>query len=313
MQSGIECLVLHLLAAIGVYTGAIFLYDCVRSPLAILWSVIFPNNKPLSKRYGPWAVITGSSDGIGKQYALNLASKGMNVFLISRTESKLVDIAEKIRAQYSVEVQWLAIDFAQSAKIYETIRKSLTGLEIGILVNNVGVAEKNPLAFDEIAIENVKQSVSINVMAALQMTYMLLPEMKQRRCGLIINISSVAGYFPMPFYSLYGASKAYLNSFTLALGQELRGSGVECQLVTPLFVRTKINELVHYDKFWTTILTDVENFTKQAVFTIGRSNCTTGYWVHGLQFTFMRLVPKKVLTTLWYYCGLLYRKQGRKS
>ncbi|XP_055546126.1 hydroxysteroid dehydrogenase-like protein 1 [Wyeomyia smithii] len=307
MQFEIEYLVLYLLAAIGLYTTVIFSYECGKSPLAILWSVFFPNDEPLNKRYGPWAVITGSSDGIGKQYAFNLASKGMNVFLISRTESKLQDIAEQIRSQYSVKVQWLAIDFSQSPKIYETIRKSLTGLEIGILVNNVGVAEENPLAFDEISIENVQQSVSINIMAALQMTHMLLPGMKQRRRGLIINMSSSAGNMPMPYHNLYGASKAYLNSFTLALDQELRGSGVECQLVNPMFVRTKINKVIHSDKTWSVILTDVEKYTEHAVATIGRTNCTTGYWVHGLQTTLCRLLPKSVLVAHWNYSAKIIR------
>ncbi|XP_053692406.1 17-beta-hydroxysteroid dehydrogenase type 3-like [Sabethes cyaneus] len=245
MQFDFVGFVLYLLTALGVYASVIYFYECARSPLAILWSVIFPNRKPLSERYGPWAVITGSSDGIGKQYAINLASKGMNVFLISRTESKLSELAEQIRSQYSVDVQWMAIDFSQGVEIFETIRKSLSGLTIGILVNNVGVAQDGFFEFERSPIQDVQQTISVNITAATMMTHMLLPEMKQRRRGLIINISSCAGLAPMPYLALYGASKAFLTSFTAALSQELRDSGVESQLVTPMFVRTNINEYLH--------------------------------------------------------------------
>ncbi|XP_053692408.1 hydroxysteroid dehydrogenase-like protein 1 [Sabethes cyaneus] len=310
MQFDVDGFVLYLLAAVGVYASVIYFYECARSPLAILWSVIFPNRKPLSERYGPWAVITGSSDGIGKQYAINLASKGMNVFLISRTESKLAELAEQIRSQYSVDVQWMAIDFSQGVQIFETIRKSISGLTIGILVNNVAVGQDYLLEFERFCTQDVQQTISVNVTAAVMMTHMLLPEMKQRRRGLIVNVSSVAGLAPGPYITLYAASKAFLDSFTTALSQELHGSGVESQLVTPLFVRTNINKRYHAVKFSTQFFTDVKRFGKHAVFTIGRSDSTTGYWAHGIQISLFRLLPVRVRTAVWYYvAGLLKNKE----
>ncbi|XP_058818389.1 very-long-chain 3-oxoacyl-CoA reductase-like [Topomyia yanbarensis] len=287
---------LYALAGVGAYAAFLFLYECGRSPVRILWSLIFPNKDPLSVRYGPWAVITGSSDGIGKEYAINLAGKGMNVFLMARTESKLKEVAEEIRSQSSVEVKWLAVDFSKGPEIYDTIRRALSGHVVGILVNNVGMAHQTPMDFDRLLKQDLLKSISVNVQAAVMMTHMLLPEMKRRRRGMIVNMSSAGGLFSMPFGSIYGASKAFLCSFSTALSEELRGTGVECQLVIPLFILTNLTKHMKTTLWWSALASRVDHFTKFAVFTIGRTDLTTGFWTHGLELTFLRLVTSRIVT-----------------
>ncbi|XP_058449403.1 very-long-chain 3-oxoacyl-CoA reductase-like [Malaya genurostris] len=253
-------------------------------------------------------VITGSSDGIGKQYAINLASKGMNVFLISRTESKLREVAEEIRSNSSAEVKWLAVDFSKDAEIYDTIRKALSGLVIGMLVNNVGMAHQTLLDFDRLSKKDLQQTISINVTAAVMMTHMILPEMKRRRRGMIVNMSSMGGLFAMPFSSLYGASKAFLISFSQALGDELRGTGVECQLLVPLFLQTNMSDHMKSVLWWLGFA-NVEKYTKFAVFTIGKTNYTTGYWAHGIQLTGMSLLTPEIRKKISYFLMKLVRNR----
>ncbi|XP_058447371.1 inactive hydroxysteroid dehydrogenase-like protein 1 [Malaya genurostris] len=289
MHPGICNIALHFLTGLGAYAAIIFLFDCLKSPFNIFWNTIFSNSKPFKTRYGPWAVITGSSDGIGKQYAFNLASKGMNVFLISRTESKLIKIAEEIQSKHAVDVKWLSIDFSKSQQIYEDISEALSGLDIGMLVNNVGTTHQYPLEFDRVLRNELQQIISVNIETALMMTHMVLPGMKRRRRGIIINMSSAAGLSPMPHVSVYAASKAFINHFTLALKEELRGTGVECQLVYPLFIVTNLTGHLLTVNWWAFLATGVKKFTKFAVFTIGKTDCTTGFWRHGLQLTILKI------------------------
>lgn len=82
------------------------------------------------------AVITGSSDGIGKEYAINLAREGLNLILISRTGAKLAQLADNIRSQYDVQVRWIAVDFAEGDDVYDRIQKELANVDLGILGND---------------------------------------------------------------------------------------------------------------------------------------------------------------------------------
>ena len=100
------------------------------------------------KKYGSWAVVTGCTDGIGKAYAEHLAKRGLNIVLISRTLEKLQEQAKFITDKYKVETKVIAVDFTEQTSIYTTIRNELGDLDIGVLVNNVGMSYKYPEFFD---------------------------------------------------------------------------------------------------------------------------------------------------------------------
>ncbi|XP_065078473.1 inactive hydroxysteroid dehydrogenase-like protein 1 [Ochlerotatus camptorhynchus] len=200
-------------------------------------------------------------------------------------------IARDIHSKYPVEVRWLAVDFSDGSKVYSRIQQGFREIAVGISVNNVGMAYRNPYTLDELSERELEETLSVNMQPTTMMTYLLLPGMKRRRRGLIVNLSSDAALTTLPYVALYAASKAYLSSFTMSLREELRGTGVECQLVIPLFVSTNINEQWKSVSCWSAIAAEVERFARFAVFTMGRTDCTTGYWKHGVQLTVMKMVP----------------------
>ncbi|XP_058460452.1 putative steroid dehydrogenase 4 isoform X2 [Malaya genurostris] len=288
----------------SVYASLQYIFDNFYSPLEIIRNVLFGKREPFCERYGKWAVITGSSDGIGKEYAMNLARKGMNIMLISRTEAKLIQVSKEIKSKYSVQVKWIAIDFSSSSQIYEKIEQNLTGIEIGMLVNNVGMVHDHPLPLEKLSKQDIEQSITVNIFPLVMLTYMLVPQMKERCRGIVVNISSSSGHLPLPYLQMYSASKSFVNSFTLSLQQELRGTGVECQLVTPMFVNTSMTEKWQSMGFWKLLASNVKRYTRMAVWTIGKTDNTTGYWYQALQITLLRIPPRWMLTTL---DGFLFR------
>merc|ERR1739838_746783 len=116
---------------------------------AHLWSRLKKRN--LKEEYGQWAVVTGSTDGIGKSYAKELAKSGMNILLISRTKEKLERVAKEIGDEFSVETEIVQADFSNGLPIYENIAKHLQNKEIGILVNNVGIMLGYPQPFNDVS------------------------------------------------------------------------------------------------------------------------------------------------------------------
>ena len=140
----------------------------------------------------PVAVVTGGTDGIGKGMAFAFAKAGLNVVLISRSKDKLDECAAELKSKYTkVDVRTIQVDFANfddSARARVT--KDLAGMDVGILVNNVGVSYPFPKYFDELEDERVKQLISLNVDSTTWMTRIVLPGMKERRRGAIVNMAS---------------------------------------------------------------------------------------------------------------------------
>ncbi|XP_071853549.1 very-long-chain 3-oxoacyl-CoA reductase-like [Apostichopus japonicus] len=150
------------------------------------------------------AVVTGSTDGIGKSTAVQLAAKGLNVVLMSRTESKLDAVASRIASKNNVQTKVIAVDFTSGSEIYENIGKQLEGLEIGVLVNNVGMSYPYPLYLYELEDPEklIQGMINVNCLAATMMTYLIVPSMLSRKKGLIINVASAAGSLPTPLLTV---------------------------------------------------------------------------------------------------------------
>lgn len=282
---------------VGVYSLVIYVYDNLKSVISIVRSILEPyfqpeTQKSLIEKYGKWAVITGSTDGIGKEYAKELAKRGINVVLISRTEKKLIDVAREIELVYKVKTKWIVADFAKGREVYEHIRKELEGIPVGILVNNVGKMYDYPDELAKVPEDILWDLININVAACTMMCRMLIDQMKKNGKGAIVNISSGSELQPLPYMTVYSATKKYVKSFTLALQEELAEYGITVQCVTPLFLVTKMNQYSKKVMSGGLLIPDVESFTRSAVFTLGKTNETTGYWTHGLQYAVSKIVPE---------------------
>ncbi|GIY05149.1 very-long-chain 3-oxoacyl-CoA reductase-A [Caerostris extrusa] len=166
------------------------------------------------RKLGRWAVVTGSTDGIGKSYAKALAAKGFNVVLISRTQAKLDAVAEEIVKKYSVETKTIAVDITDDVTIYDKIKKEIENLDIGVLVNNVGMSYQYAEYLTKVKdVEKFADDlIKANIVSCTRMTIMVLPTMEKLRNGVILNVSSLSALSPFPLLSMYSASKQYMKN-----------------------------------------------------------------------------------------------------
>lgn len=286
----------HILAGIGALSLLLLLVDNLWSVIELVVSYLAPYFQPneetsLVKRFGSWAVVTGSTDGIGKQYALQLAKRGINVVLISRNHHKLQAVASEIEKSYSVKTKVIVADFSEGAKVYSHIAEELKDIPIGILVNNVGCNYDYPMPLCEVPESKAWELINVNVGAVTMMSRTLLPAMVSRRRGAIVNVSSGSENQPLPLMTVYAATKSYINSFTAAIREEYSNKGIYVQHLSPYFVSTKINNFSETVMNGNLLVPDVDTYARHAVGTLGRVSRTTGYWVHGLQCFAVKITP----------------------
>ncbi|EDW77325.1 uncharacterized protein Dwil_GK18149 [Drosophila willistoni] len=237
------CCVSGFLTLIGLYALGCYLYEQLRTPFRLLkvrWIDDSHKRQSLKERFGSWAAITGSSDGIGKEYAKELARQGINVVLIARNEEKLQKVAKEIENESKVETKIIIADFAKGIEIYDQLEMELDQLPISIFVNNVGMGLPGPVF--KWNREDTSVILNTNVVAVSELSRYFFHRMKVAKIkGAIVNVSSGVEKQPAPFASFYGASKAYTRSFTVALQFEAAKFGILVQLLSPNFVVTKIN------------------------------------------------------------------------
>ena len=220
--------------------------------------------------------------GIGLNYAHELAKKGMNLVLVARKANLLNEIADDIRSKYRVKVDVIIADFGQGTIIYKNIEECLARKDIGILVNNVGVAYDGLNYFHEDSEENMWNMINVNICSMTIMTKMVLPGMLRKKRGAIINMSSVIAMGPQPFMTMYSATKAYVDFFSRGLAYECNDKGVLIQCVCPGSVGTDMLDKLMKTKPSVFVPTP-EAFAKQALNTLGFSSYrTAGYWAHSL-------------------------------
>ncbi|KAK3318944.1 hypothetical protein B0H66DRAFT_253158 [Apodospora peruviana] len=194
---------------------------------------------------GTWAVVTGASDGLGKEFATQLASKGFNLVLVSRTQSKLDTLAKELEAKYAgVQTKTLAMDFSQDKDAdYDRLAQLIKGLDVGILINNVGQSHSIPVPFLETAREELQNIVTINCLGTLKVTQVVAPLLVQRKKGLILTMGSFAGVTPTPYLATYSGSKAFLQHWNSAMAEELKSQGVDAHLVVSYLVTTAMSKI----------------------------------------------------------------------
>ncbi|KAJ3595852.1 hypothetical protein NHX12_002265 [Muraenolepis orangiensis] len=229
---------------VGAFTVASLALFVLYKLLSGIRIWVLGNGRLVYPTLGKWAVVTGATDGIGKAYADELARRGFSMMLISRSQEKLDDVARSIEDQFKVETRVIAADFSE-ADIYARIEAELAGLEIGVLVNNVGVSYSCPEYFLQIPdLENfITYMINVNITSMCQMTRLVLPRMAERSKGVILNISSASAMYPVPLLTVYSASKVFADYFSRGLQEEYKRRGVIIQSVLPFFVATKMTRI----------------------------------------------------------------------
>ncbi|XP_005096028.1 inactive hydroxysteroid dehydrogenase-like protein 1 [Aplysia californica] len=269
------------------------------------------DNEYWVKRYGPWAVVTGSSEGIGQAYATELAKRGLNVVLISRNERKLMKAKAEIEGKSGVKVEYIVADFAaqDQAQVYGHIKDKLADKEIGLLVNNVGVMYDYPDVLLNISSQKLWQLIYVNIGAATMMSHMLLPQMVNRGRGGLVIVSSGSSTQITPQMTVYSATKRYLDYFIQGMAYEYRNSGVTFQCLVPFYVLTRMTGYSDQLSKNSWFIPDARNFAKSAVRTLGHSTLTTGYFCHTLQLWIAYLLPLR----LWMWASEKLNNSLRKE
>jgi len=238
---------------------------------------------------GAWAVVTGASDGIGKEFAFQLARAGFNVFLVARNQALLDSTASEIAHKYSgVSTATHSIDFAKaSEQELKGLSAAFDGLDIGVLVNNVGKSHSIPAYFTETPEEEIIDIPAINVNATLRVTYAVLPGMEKRKRGLVLNIGSFAGAVASPMLATYSGTKAFLATFTSALAEEVKSKNIVVEHVNTYFVVSKLSKirkssaLIPQPSAYVTSVLSKIGLACGAAYS-GRPNTSTPYWSHAL-------------------------------
>lgn len=183
------------------------------------------------KASGKFALITGASGGIGKEYARQLAADGYNLMLIAHQQEGLNELTEEIERHYRVRTAIIVADFTKTTDITDLVAYIKNAERVDVLVNCAGYSEHTPFyEQDETSVLNM---LNVQVMATVRLVHAALPKMIEWRSGNIITVSSLAAFTPAPGASMYSSSKAFLNTFMETLHMEVHNYGIKVQSLCP--------------------------------------------------------------------------------
>ncbi|KAI0198001.1 hypothetical protein F4808DRAFT_270653 [Astrocystis sublimbata] len=261
--------------------GALWVGSKVFSILRLVLSMFVLSGTNLRKYggKGTWAIVTGASDGLGKEFATQLAAKGFNLLLVSRTLSKLEALEKELQAKYpGLETDSLAMDFSalDNEADYDRLEKRVDGLDVGILINNVGQSHSIPVPFTLTDKAEMESIITINCRGTLKVTRIVAPGMQSRRRGLILTMGSFGGWMPMPLLATYSGSKAFLQFWSTALAAELKPDNVDVQLILSYLVTTAMSKVRRPSLF----IPSPKPFVRSALGKIG-----VGSW-HSMAYTY---------------------------
>lgn len=250
-------------------------------------------------RGGPstYAVVTGSTDGIGLEYAKEMARRGYSLVLISRSAEKLAKTKEDIKAKFPKcsDIRTITADFS-NLSIYDNIEKTLSEIDdIDVLVNNVGISYPYPEYFTQIedADRLIESIININVVSCTRMIQAVMPKMAAKKRGVIINVSSTSACYPAPLLALYASSKIYVDFLSRALQVEYAEKGIVVQSVLPAYVSTKMSKI----RKASLLVPTPSTYVRSALKTVGVEARTYGFWSHKLQYFVLDCIIGNILGT----------------
>lgn len=245
-------------------------------------------NKNFALRYGPWALITGASSGIGREFARQLAARGLNIIVVARRADRLAELAAELSAVHGVEARAVPVDLCFDGFL-DVIRTGADELEIGLLVNSAGFAHTGP--FLDMPPDDMTRMINLNMRAPVLLSRAYGPAMRDRRRGGIIFLSSVAGFAGTPQWGLYSATKAFNLLLGEALAAELRAAGVDVMSLAPGATRTEFFDVAGLGKERGMA---VEQVVGDALARLGRSDVVVSGWFNRSGVFAMRFLPRTV-------------------
>ncbi|KAK4780762.1 hypothetical protein SAY87_016868 [Trapa incisa] len=255
--------------------------------------------KDLRKCYGSWAIVTGCTDGTGRAFAFKLAQRGLNLILVSRNGDKLEQLSEELLAvNENLQVRILALDFA--GDISDGVREigeMAKELDVGVLINNVGVTYPMARLFHEVEDEVWRSVVRVNVEGTVRVTRAVIPAMFQRGRGAVVSIGSGGAIVSPsnPLSAIYAATKAFVDQLSRSLHIEYKHHDIHVQCQIPLFIATKMATRVASIQKPSLFAPSPEDYVEAAIRRIGYEGRCMAYWAHSVQWFFAGFVPESYL------------------
>ncbi|KAK7306203.1 hypothetical protein VNO77_44129 [Canavalia gladiata] len=292
------------------FLGFICVCKYVINFLKWVWVMFLRPPKEL-KEYGSWAIITGSTDGIGKAMAFELASKGLNLLLVGRNPLKLEATLKEIRETQGgyVEVKLVVIDMQKDGEeeITKKIEEAIHGLDVGLLVNSAGLAYPYARFFHEVDSHLMDAIFKVNVQGITWITKAVLPTMINNKKGAIINIGSGSSVVlpSYPLVTLYAATKGYLAMFSKCISLEYKNQGIDIQCQVPLFVSTKMSKMKP-----SLFVPTPEVYSKACMRWIGYEKQVVPYFLHSVQSFLIGAIPVAYVDSFMLRYFLYWRTRG---
>jgi len=246
-------------------------------------------SKDFAETYGPWAVVTGASSGIGEQFARQLAAAGLHVVLVARRAERLENLAEELRGD--VEVETLALDLSRP-DFLEPLLAACTGKDIGLVVSNAGAGLKGPHV--EASPEKLLAMLDLNCRAPILLARSFAPGLIDRGRGGLLFTGSVEAVRGFPYSAGYSATKAFLQSFGESLWVELGAHGVDVLVLNPGPTDTEIlpNQGMSSDDMLG--LMPPEEVARRALARLGRGPVFVPGILNRVTVRFLSLLPRRL-------------------
>jgi short-subunit dehydrogenase len=181
---------------------------------------------------GSWALVTGTTSGIGREFCHQLAAAGLSLVMVARREALLNELATELAQKYGVQTRALAIDLSRAgAALQVKTRLDQEGIRVRLLCNNAASGRWG--RFEDNPVEAYEETIRLNTSVLVALCWHLLPDLSSHPTSAIINVSSQAAYQPVPFMAVYAATKAFVQSFSQALYGEWKDRGVMVQTLVP--------------------------------------------------------------------------------
>jgi short-subunit dehydrogenase len=244
------------------------------------------------ERYGPWALVTGASSGIGAEFARQLAGIGLNLILVARRKQRLDDLARQLESANKIAVQTIAADLSRP-DFLSLIASAIGSSEIGLLVNNAGFGLAGEFLSHEL--EKELALLDVNCRAPLILTHVIGRQMARRKRGGIIFVSSVSAFLATPFETHYAASKAYELFLAEALGYELEKNGVDVLALCPGSTDTEFHAVAGSRSV---AAMPVAPVVEAAIRQLGKRPVAIPFWRNRFLVYMLKLTPRRLHTHL---------------
>lgn len=256
------------------------------------------------ERYGPWALVTGASSGIGAEFSRQLARMGLNLILVARRKQRLEELAGQLEGKNKIQVRVAPADLSQP-DFLQNILSATQSINVGLLINNAGFGLAGNFLDHELKKELAL--LDVNCRAPLILTHEFGKQMKERKRGGIVFVSSVSGYIATPLEASYAASKAHELFLAESLWYELKKDGVDVLALCPGVTITEFHDISGMKAVGAMA---VEPVVELALKKLGKKPSVITGWHNRLLVASVKWVPRRIVTTL---AGRITKNLASKS